>query len=240
MLNHLSPLQIVPLRCAHLAVSWSSEEFDESWFMDFGLFVPETMAHAVPKRRAEFLAGRYCALNALTRLGVFPTDAMPVNADRSPQWPEGIVGSITHSGRYAAAVVAHASTYGGMGIDAENVVDVATAERLKALIMSNAEMEQFSRFPSRCTFAEWFTLLFSGKESIYKCLRPLVGSFFGFHSASLVGFEEVEADRGVLIFQLSDDLAWRNRFPGPWKVRWQLDGQYAHTCVEIPAVCEGM
>ena len=238
MLNHLPSLRIFPGRCAHLSVSWSLEEFDEAWFVKFGLVVPESMTNAVPKRRAEFLAGRYCAQKSLASLGIVSTDAIPINADRSPKWPVGIVGSITHSGHYAAAVVAHASTFGGIGIDTENVVDVAAAERLKTLIMTNMEMDQLARLPSTRTFAEMFTLIFSGKESIYKCLRPLVGTFFGFHSASLVGFEEVEDDKGVLIFRLSDDLAWQKRFPGVWKVRWQLDAQYAHTCVDIPVVCE--
>ena len=62
------------------------------------LLPPEAQAidHAVPKRRREFTAGRTAARRACARLGVW-AGALPVAADRTPVWPEGVVGSISHS-----------------------------------------------------------------------------------------------------------------------------------------------
>ena len=63
---------------------------------------------AVEKRRREFSAGRTCARQALRELGC--ADAPIVhNQNGAPLWPPGIVGSITHSNTYAAAVAADSS-----------------------------------------------------------------------------------------------------------------------------------
>ena len=63
------------------------------------------VAMAVPKRQQEFLAGRLCAHAALCELGM-PRMALPSRADRTPAWPDPVVGSITHSERHCAAAVA--------------------------------------------------------------------------------------------------------------------------------------
>src|ERR1700692_4432176 len=51
---------------------------------------------AVQKRAEEFAAGRACAHRLLAEFGIvdFP---VKVAADRQPLWPEGLVGSITHT-----------------------------------------------------------------------------------------------------------------------------------------------
>ena len=232
MMHRLSSFPVFPENTAHYAVSWSPE--DETWFNKAGIVLPANLAKAVPKRRAEFLAGRYCAHKSLEQISADSVRSVNVNSDRSPDWPDGIVGSITHSGQFAAAVVARSSRYRGIGIDTENVVDAQTAERLKSLIMSDAEMNQLKRLSHTRSFAEIFTLVFSAKESIYKCLRPLVKSFFGFHSACVVGIEECGDESGMLMFTLSQDLDWSNDFPTLWTVRWVLESHFAHTCVYLP------
>jgi 4'-phosphopantetheinyl transferase EntD len=47
--------------------------------------------------------------------------------DRTPVWPDGVVGSITHTGDFAAAAVAWAADIAGLGIDSEQVIDPAAA-----------------------------------------------------------------------------------------------------------------
>ena len=71
-----------------------------------------------PKRLREFAHGRTCARLALARLG-FPECAIPVGEHRAPTWPDAIVGSISHSGENAAAVVARKSEFQGLGVDLE-------------------------------------------------------------------------------------------------------------------------
>jgi 4'-phosphopantetheinyl transferase EntD len=73
-------------------------------------------------RRLEFLSGRSCARRALAVLGVATAD-LAIAADRGPQWPTGIVGSITHTdspdGSWAVATVAHSAQLSAIGIDLE-------------------------------------------------------------------------------------------------------------------------
>src|SRR5918999_5953188 len=76
------------------------------------------IAGAVTERRREFGTVRYCARNALVRLGVAAGPILP-DADGAPRWPAGVVGSMTHCAGYRAAAVARAGEVRSVGIDAE-------------------------------------------------------------------------------------------------------------------------
>ena len=78
----------------------------------------EIVETAAPKRQREFAAGRLCARLALSELGIhgFP---LTVASNRSALWPHGVVGSITHTSGFCAAVVGCGRALGGLGIDAE-------------------------------------------------------------------------------------------------------------------------
>lgn len=132
---------------------------------------PEEEACAVAmveKRRREFLHGRHCARQALAALGVAPVPLVK-NADRSPQWPAGYTGSITHTGELAAAVAAPAELLRSVGLDIELAEPLDTATR--ALIVRADED------PADGAEAK---LLFSIKEAIYKCLYPHVQTYIDF------------------------------------------------------------
>ena len=76
------------------------------------------IARAVQKRRSEFATGRRCARDALGALGLAPAPILPGQGG-APQWPSGVVGSITHCAGYRAAAVARASEVITIGLDAE-------------------------------------------------------------------------------------------------------------------------
>jgi 4'-phosphopantetheinyl transferase EntD len=78
--------------------------------------LPQALRHAIQKRQREFLAGRWCAKQALQCLGAGSTD-VAMAEDRAPIWPDGVVGSITHTGDFAAAAVAWAADIAALGID---------------------------------------------------------------------------------------------------------------------------
>ena len=83
------------------------------------------IARAIPKRQAEFAAGRRAARAALTTLG-HPAQAIPVGDRRAPIWPQGTVGAITHDQGHAD----HASRIVNMldgRVLSENVVGLAAA-----------------------------------------------------------------------------------------------------------------
>ncbi|WP_426595958.1 4'-phosphopantetheinyl transferase family protein [Cellulomonas sp. McL0617] len=132
------------------------------------------VARAIPARRAEYAAVRACARAALTRLGAGAV-AVPSAPDRSPVWPEGVVGSMTHCDRFRAAAVAHARSWAGLGIDAE-VLEPLPPEVL-SLVMSTSEQEAIADLdPGICPDR----IVFSAKESVYKVWSPIVHAWLGF------------------------------------------------------------
>lgn len=157
-------------------------------------------ANGASKRQAEYLAGRLCARQALLQLTGTP-NVPTVGADRAPCWPEGVTGSITHGHRWAAAVVAAKSDYQGLGLDVENWLSRARAERLAAQILTPAELQRLAQLPT-AEHAARISLTFSLKESLFKALYPLVQQRFYFQQAELL-----LAAEGQAVLQLLTDLS---------------------------------
>jgi len=146
---------------------------------------------AVTKRRSEFSAGRCCARQALRALG--RADA-PILHDQNgaPLWPQGIVGSITHSSTYAAAALAEGSKLQGLGIDMETVSRVSS--KITDKILTAAEKKTVQSLADPTEQQSRTALYFSAKEAIYKCLHPLLQCRIGFKDARI----ECETDRRSL------------------------------------------
>lgn len=120
-------------------------------------------------RRREFAAGR----TALRR--AFGQDVAILPDDRgAPQLPAGWVGSISHKGARAAAIVAPADA-GYIGIDLE----LATQSRLpiERRILTPYEQENVS--------GREVTLYFAIKEAVYKAIDPIVRRYVGFTEVEL-------------------------------------------------------
>jgi 4'-phosphopantetheinyl transferase EntD len=155
---------------------------------DASLLLPEEaacVARAVPKRVQEFAAGRLCARRALAEFGVtdFP---VRVASDRQPLWPEFLVGSITHTDGYCAAVVAERSRLSAIGIDCE-VIGRVTPELWPSILGPEETRWLDSLAESERVAA--VTLLFAAKEAFYKCQYPLVGEWLNFHDLLVTPLE---------------------------------------------------
>lgn len=138
----------------------------------------EFVAHAVEKRRLEFARGRQCARAALRRLGL-PQPALPVGSNREPLWPRGVVGSITHTRDFCAAAVGRQSAYDGIGIDLEPAepLEPAVAER----VASAREMTHLVGMSPLLAAR----LVFSAKESFYKCQFYRTRKWLGFSDVAI-------------------------------------------------------
>lgn len=137
------------------------------------------IARAVEKRRREFAFGRACARAALARLGI-PALALPRSAGGPPAWPPGIIGSITHGAGIAAAAVAPATACRSLGIDLESLAAAREADVL-ATVATPAELSRYADSLGSLLGP----LLFSAKESVYKCLYPLERRFLDFTDVEL-------------------------------------------------------
>lgn len=160
----------------------SAEAFDDD--ADIHLFAEEraAVADAVPRRRREFSTVRRCARTALGELGIPPVP-LPPGRLRAPQWPAGVVGSMTHCSGYRAAAVARASRLHSVGIDAEESAPLPGD--LLDLVALPAERDLVERLGARSDAVPWDRLLFSCKEAVYKVWFPLAQRMLGFDGARI-------------------------------------------------------
>ena len=183
------------------------------------------IGHASGKRRREFAAGRICARAALLELGVAADQPLGSGQDRAPLWPDGVIGSISHTADYCIAVLARADGSGdGIGIDAERYGRVG--DHLHRTIFTTAERAWLGRLPGP-ERAETATTLFSGKEAFYKAQHPLTRSW--------VGFKDVSGRAGSdgLILDPATDLDALGRLRWPQTVASLSRGRLVVTAVEV-------
>ena len=143
------------------------------------LFPEEEIAvrAAHERRRRPFAFGRACAREAL---GI--AVAIPVGHGGGPVWPAKVVGSITHTDEHAAAVVREGAQQ--IGIDLESLAHAAQTPALLTMVATPAERAAFARM-TLVDQAQLPALVFSAKESIYKCVYPMLRRFLDFHDVEL-------------------------------------------------------
>ena len=119
---------------------------------------------AVPERRTLFALGRAAARDALAELGAEPS-AIPRSPDGAPQWPEGVVGAITHTRQMAVAVAGRRTDYVGLGVDLEEL-DRGIRDDIARLVCRPAEMD----WVTGGSGIDRLLMVFSAKEAIFKAL----------------------------------------------------------------------
>ncbi|RSM90551.1 4'-phosphopantetheinyl transferase [Kibdelosporangium aridum] len=146
---------------------------------------PEEAAHvakAVDKRRREYATVRHCARQAFAELGIPPV-ALLTGERGAPQWPSGIVGSMTHCAGYRAAVVARSNDIHTLGIDAEPHAPLP--DGVLGVISRDEENVRLSELTAADNSVHWDRMLFCAKETVYKAWFPLTRKWLGFEEASI-------------------------------------------------------
>jgi 4'-phosphopantetheinyl transferase EntD len=151
---------------------------------DWKLFPGEAAAIATadPGRRAEFAAGRAVARAALASLGAPAGPVLPGRAGE-PQWPEGVLGSITHCAGYRACAVTMAGELAAIGIDAEPCL--ALADGLLEEIAGTAEQAGLAELNAASPGVPWDRVLFCAKEAVYKAWYQRTGQRPGLRSMTV-------------------------------------------------------
>ncbi|MBJ7532897.1 4'-phosphopantetheinyl transferase superfamily protein [Rhodomicrobium vannielii ATCC 17100] len=166
-------------RCLFTKFRWNSDE--ELFQADGDMGIPQQIARARPSRRAEFIAGRRCAGQAVRLLmggdGCGIIGGFPV-----PNWPEGLVGAISHSQNCAVALVGRSHRYIGAGVDIEKVLTASEARDISWLVLSESERRRLETQIAVFTIS----LAFSLKESLFKSLPADAQADFGFDACDLV------------------------------------------------------
>jgi enterobactin synthetase component D len=148
---------------------------------------PTIPVRAVRLRQLSFIGGRLCAEKALLSLH---KDNVIIRRDPAgvPQWPDGVTGSITHSSKFASAMVAFSKEPGGLGLDHERLADGEPLDGILSICCTPKDHAYLS-VDTRSAIG---TLIFSAKESSYKAMF--------FRLGRIVNFTEFE------VFQLD----WEN------------------------------
>ncbi len=166
---------LFPMRVSACVASDAMQEaplFDTEW---------DAIKTAQSARRAEFAAGRASARKALGALGV-PSVALPVGPGRAPVWPDGFVGSITHTDAFCAAVAGRLCDAAGLGLDAEPAEPLAPG--VEPLVCHPGDYPSSIGDVGLQDIA-WPKVIFSIKEAFYKCQYPLTGQFLEFEAAAV-------------------------------------------------------
>jgi 4'-phosphopantetheinyl transferase EntD len=192
---------------------------------------------AVAGRLREFAAGRLCARAALAELGFEPAPLVRA-VQRAPAWPPGVFGSLSHTDRYAVAVVtaqdsASAGGDGGdrgespsVGVDAEERGRV-TPDLYRRLFRP-AEQDWLGTLDPEQALTE-AAVMFALKESFYKAQFPLTGAWVGFLDVEI----EPGGDGSHWILHPATDLEALTAVTWPVRGRALIRRELVVTGVEV-------
>ena len=204
-LSDIVPLLFdVPVSCC-LA---TPEMYEESLLQEEAIAI----GGAIATRRREYAAGRAAARQALSKLGI-PPGPIVTQHDRTPKWPAGIVGSISHCSGCCVAVVARSARTSGLGIDVENATPLP--DEIMRMVCCDEERQGLEILG-----ALGGKLAFCAKEAFYKCYYPMTKAFLDF-SDVLVRFS-LGRDREAGLFSIAITNPDRPRLPEADRVtgRW--------------------
>lgn len=187
------------------------------------------VAGAVPSRHLEFSTGRACAHKAMGALGVSLRPLLR-RPDRAPAWPAGTTGSISHAHGIGIAAVASRREVQAIGIDIERLGGVDGS--LYALICGPQELAAAGALPGPMA-ATYATLIFSGKESLYKCRERGRPPELGFADVQLE-VSGCPGRSGTLRASWAGDGAGRGPGISSAAGRWALCGDYVLTAFHLP------
>lgn len=184
------------------------------------------IVRAGAKRRREFAAGRSTARRALRQLGV-EGFALLADVDRVPRWPEGVVGSISHCTGCCAVAVAKRGRILSLGLDVERAGPLE--DGLLARICTPRELERASAL-SPPEGIDWGKLVFSAKESAYKCYFPLARTLLGFQDMEIEFSADAARFSARLLRENAPGAAGARRFEG--RAAWTRELVFAGVVLE--------
>lgn len=200
---------------------------------DSTLLYPEEAAHvakAVTTRVQEFAAGRLCARRVLAEFGVlnYPLKAA---ADRQPLWPASLVGSITHTEGFGAAVAAEKKLVAALGIDTE--VAGRVKEELWPSICTEGEIAWLqARAQAQRDVAA--TLIFAAKEAFYKCQYPLTAEWLNFSDVT-VSVPTWDAARGAFTVHANRSISFARWAMMPIEGQFLFHEQFVTAAIAVTA-----
>lgn len=165
-------------------------EHRDSWPTELAKAERVQLGDVCGKRLAEFAAGRQQARRLISTI-TGTAEPLLVGDYRQPLWPQGIIGSISHSDDYCAVAVASTGLIQDLGIDVETFE--ALNPEVEDLVLTASEMEATKSLEG------WVRkLIFSIKESNYKCCYRRVKAFIDFKQCEVALDLDSQVHRSVI------------------------------------------
>ncbi len=220
--HEIKPVQLV-------VCDFNADKYTLELVTGLGLYFPDEIKGAVNKRKAEFFAGRFAAKLALVAAGASKSSASAIyiGKHRSPMWPPAYIGSITHHSSRAICIVGVKNKDTRfLGIDTEVILTQEKALEVAPLIHDDQEHHLLISEGLCSNIAT--TLIFSAKESIFKALYPIVGSYFGFECARVISFDWQKL---TLQLELDDNFAKSKGLDKNYVVHFEINEHHLATFI---------
>lgn len=185
---------------------------------EHNVIVPPYLSHATDARLDEFFAGRILA-QAILQQHYHIADSITSLHSKLPIWSQSIIGSISHAKQQLVVAVAKDTAY--LGVDLEFMVEPDIAQQTAELILTASEIQRwYSCEMSHMSFEEYFTLMFSVKESLYKAVYPIAKSYIDFLEVSLV---EIDFATQSLTLAFLPSIIQKFHLLDQYHAYWQID-----------------
>lgn len=212
----------------HVSFFKASIPLPEDIQSKFTFLLAPILANAATGRKNEFIAGRYCAIKAAENLK-HKVVTLPMGPHREPIWPDALVGSISHTKQTAVAVVAEKKRVKGVGIDLENIVVEKKVETIQKMVATDSDLKLIEALPAEAKKLA-YTILFSAKESLYKCLYPICQCYIEFKEATLVSLDFVNYTFELELIAKSSSL---QNLQGIYPGKFLVEDNVVLTYIEI-------
>lgn len=194
--------------------------------IDQQLKPPKLIAQAHPKRQHEYLCGRILAQAVLSHH--FGLD-QPLTSmhEHLPVWPTHVLGSTSHSQNKLIIALSDKASY--LGIDIEHWVSSEFAQESAHLILTPSEFELWKVKVFECIdFAQFVSLIFSVKESLYKAVYRIAKQYIDFLEASVV---DIDFENQTLTLAFTSEIRNRYQLLEHYQGGWKVEQDYIMTWV---------
>jgi len=141
----------------------------------------------------------------------------------------GVTGSITHTREFVWAAVAASHDASAIGIDCEHVISSERAHHVARAVAWACEVD--AARGANLDRLTALTLVFSAKESFFKCVHSRVGRLFGFHDVRIVSVDAASRQFCVRVTKtLSSSLICGSELTG----RFAVDDGRVYTGMFLP------
>ncbi len=174
--------------------------FDDLLFAKHQIHCPNELSTSVPKRKCSFFIGRYLAKKIFLALSE-PLYCVAIGVHRQPIWPQGWLGSLSHTDNFAMVLLTKDQGKHFVGVDVEHIIQKQEAEEISSSIHSIEEASYL--IDSGITSDLATSLIFSAKESLFKATYPYIKHYFGFECARITS---INRQREEMSIELSENM----------------------------------